>query len=718
MPLLRYSTPLFFTILLLLLAAGAAAQNDAPPPRPPVTDDELPDVTEQLIEDILQNDEESSGGEFAFNGAFDILRAYQKNPLDLNKATEEDLIDLLLLNDVQIAEFLTYRTDMGGSLLNFYELQAVPGFDVPTIRRIQPFVRVGGGLDDLSISPRRMIAEGERELFVRWTRTLEEQRGYTADPDQTNSFYFGDPNQIYVRFRQRYSNKMSFGITAEKDAGEAFFREPNKKGFDYYSAHFFLRDVTRTLRAVALGDYSINMGQGLVLNSGFGYGKSALAVAVKRGGRTVRPYSSVNEVNFMRGAAATLGFGQHLELTVFGSRKGRDANLVELDTTEVGEALIAVSSLDIDGFHRTPAEVEDRNAVTQTSVGGVLKYQRGRGDVALNVLNENLSQPLQLRDQPYNRFFFQGTNLLNVSLDYSYRLGNVSLFGETAWSDNNALATVNGLLVGLDRNIDLAVVYRNYAKDYQALLARPFAETAGGRNESGFYIGTEMRPLAHWKISAYYDIWRHPWLRFNADAPSNGHEYRLRLTYWQKRKLEAYLDVRNEVKDLNNPSSAADIPPFTSGRQVLIERSRFQARLHFAYIINKTLEWRSRFDWGYTRLEFLPTQTGFMIQQDLLYRPAGPFSMNGRLAFFDTDGFDVRFYQFENGLLYNFRVPAFFGRGSRMYLNLRYKGIRNLTLEARIAQTYFADGRTAGSGLNATDKPHQTEVGAQVKVSF
>ena len=44
--------------------------------------------------------------------------------------------------------------------------------------------------------------------------------------------------------------------------------------------------------------------------------------------------------------------------------------------------------------------------------------------------------------------------------------------------------------------------------------------------------------------------------------------------------------------------------------------------------------------------------------------------------------------------------------------------VRNLTLEARIAQTYWRDRDTIGSGLEEVLGPRRTEVGAQVKYRF
>lgn len=693
-------------ILLLLVSSSfsLSAQRDTLP-------DPTPDLNQQRLEDLLQDADEDS--EFDFNTAFEALEIFRENPLDLNTAQEEDLRELTLLTDVQIGNLLSYRQQLG-SFLAIYELQAIPGFDLATVRRILPFVSVNRGVDDFQASLGDMLGRGENELYLRWRRILETQRGFIpteANPDSTP--YLGDPHQLYVRYRHLYSNRLSYGFSAEKDRGEEFFTGSNQKGFDFYSAHIFLRDYNRTVKAVALGDYTASFGQGLILFTGFGFGKSALVTSIKRGGRTLRQYTSVNEASFLRGAATTLAFGNNWELTALVSYRGRDGNLLQsADTLDNEDVQFRISSLGITGFHRTAAEIEDRNAVQHFLVGGSLKYQPAWGHVAFNAVRHQLDKPLTLREQPYNRFFFQGQELSNASLDYSWRWRNLSLFGETAVSDNGAVATINGLLATLDRRVDLSILFRSFPRDYQSLLGDPFAETTGGRNETGLYIGTEIRPAKHWTFAAYYDMWVHPWLRFTADAPSRGHEYRARLTYYQKRRLEIYLEVRDETKGLN-------VRQFEQNIDAVLPTRRFQTRLHLAYKVTKALEWRSRLDWGFTDNDVNDRQRGFGIYQDLLYRPAGsPWIFSSRIAFFDTDGYQVRFYNFENGLLYNFAIPAYYNQGSRFYINVRYKGFRNLTLEARYARLYWADQETIGSGFEQINGPTRTEVGAQIKYQF
>lgn len=672
------------------------------------------DLQQQLIEDIATNAGDDTD-EFSLNAAFDLLETYLKRPLNLNKASYDDLLETLLLTPIQINQILEYRNRMGG-FISPYELQVIPSLNLEDIRRVQPYFRIGGELDDTNIPLGRMLQEGSRELYVRWDRRLETARGYELGPEDGVQYYLGSPNRLYTRFRSRYGNKMSIGFTAEKDPGEAFFAENNRKrGFDYYSAHFYVKGLNRTVKAVALGDFNISFGQGLVLFTGFGFGKSSQSTNIARGGQVLRPYTSVNEFNFLRGAATTLAIGDKTELTLFGSRKQRSANLLEAsDTLDIDADLQGISSLNITGFNRTPNEVEDRNAITQTSYGLSLQHRGNqRFRLGLNVLGEHLSNPLDLSDRVDNAFFFEGTDLFNASIDYRYRYKNFTFFGEAAASrnttpgatDRTGIAHLHGLMIGLNRYADLSILYRNYGVEYQSLSARPFGETSTGRNEEGLYFGLELRPGDHWRINAYYDVFRFPYFRFNVDAPDQGHEYRFRVTYWQKRKMETYLELRSETKGIGLSGEIID---------PVIPRTRFQARLHFGYKITPFLEWRSRIDGGFTEDANEGRQHGVMIFQGIHYRPRGPWAFSTRIALFNTDSYDVRFYQYENGLLYNARVLPYYNRGTRSFLVVRYKGIRGITLEGRIAQTFFTDGREIGTGLEATGGPRRTEVGAQV----
>jgi hypothetical protein len=707
---------LFLVVLSLTFPLLLAAQRDtiAPPADDPGS----------LLEDVFQDSETDI--DFDFNTLYENLQVYRENPLDLNKTDAYELNDLGLLTEIQINRLLDYR-DQAGDFIAIYELQAIPGFDLALIKRLLPFVTVNSSLDDFQLPIHEMFYKGKNEIYMRWQRNLQLQKGFRPSEDPNASRYLGDPNKYYFRFKHSYENRFSYGITAEKDAGEEFFTGSNPNGFDFYSAHLWLRNYNKHIKAVAIGDYTARFGQGLILYGGFGYSKSSITMGIKRSGRTLSPFTSVNETSFFRGVGTTVAF-DNIEVTVFGSQRNRDGNLVStvLDTLE--QALtptLNLSSILNSGLHRTPNEIADKNAFTQQTAGASVKYTGNNWSIGLNGVYDRFNISIFPNPRPYNRFFFSGNELFNGSIDYNFRFQNMNLFGETAIASNGSMATLNGLLIGLDRNMDIALLQRSFDRDFQTLNGNPFAETTGVRNEQGFYIGTEIRPYSRWRINAYFDIYEHPWLRFRTDAPSQGHDWLARITYFEKRKLEVYLQVRSETK-LFNASDNETKTDFLAKNQL------FTSRLQFSYKVNKALELRTRLNAGFFR-QYAPgqeLQTGFVVTQDILYRPMTfPLSFTTRFALFDTDSYAIRFYNFENDLLYSFSIPAYFDQGSRFYINLRYKGIRNLTLEARYARTVFSNltsilGNTQsdlffiGSGLEEIQGNRDSEVKFQLKYQF
>jgi len=279
-------------------------------------------------------------------------------------------------------------------------------------------------------------------------------------------------------------------------------------------------------------------------------------------------------------------------------------------------------------------------------------------------------------------------------------------------SDNGSVATTNGLLIGLDRKIDLAILYRYLSRSYQALNPNPFAESGGARNESGLYTGIVFNFNQHWQLGGYFDVYKFPWLRYNASAPSKGYEYRGRLTYSLKRKLLVYLEIRNEIKEINGTLNSNKI-------YQLVNSQLLQTKFNISYSATKFLELRNRIHYGSFNDGVNRSANGYMIFQDIIFRPMNfPFSFTARYALFDTDSYGIRFYTYENDVLYSFTIPSFYGRGSRFYINLRYRGIRNIVLEARFAQTYYTDRGVIGSGLNEILGNTRTEIKLQAKFNF
>ncbi len=168
--------------------------------------------------------------------------------------------NLNVLSPIQISNLISYR-NLLGKFINIYELQAIPGWDVTLIKLIRPYVTVNTKADVFNSIGSR-LKNGENTLLVRGTQVLEKSRGYLIDSSVATNFYPGSPQKILVRYKYIFKNLLQYGITAEKDAGEQFFKGAQKNGFDFYSAHFFVRNLG-IIKSLAIGDFTVNLGQGL-----------------------------------------------------------------------------------------------------------------------------------------------------------------------------------------------------------------------------------------------------------------------------------------------------------------------------------------------------------------------------------------------------------------------------------------------------------------------
>ncbi|MBX2814520.1 MAG: helix-hairpin-helix domain-containing protein [Saprospiraceae bacterium] len=656
-------------LLLLLSWQGSMAQADS--------SEILSTLLANQLEPLLDN--LSAEGSFEFNTLGEEILTYLKRPLDLNRASSSDLYALGILDDIQISNLLRYREDHG-NFISIYELQAIPSFDLRTIALLRHFTDVQSTIADMQLSPMQMATQGTNELYLRWTRFAQQKMGFKSQ-NGSDPAYLGDANQYYIRFRHHYAYKFSYGITMEKDPGEVLWSRTGRQGPAFMRAHLYLRDYSKRLQYLALGDFTVSLGQGLIMHSGYGRGKSALVTSIKKGGHTIKPYTSVNEFSFLRGAALGLRLG-NFSLVIFASSKHEDANIIR-DSLDGPDQDLPFSSLQSTGLHRTKNEIEDKESITRNIVGGKLGFKRDNFTMNANLVHARLNGTFAPQQNAYSQFYRPNSALTNVSLDYTYMFQNFHLFGEGAVSSNGGLALLNGLLIGLNRYADLAILYRRVDRSYQGLQSNAFLESTRAVNEEGLYLGTKITFSPHCWLNLYADVWKNPWLSFAADAPSEGREYFARLTYFIKRKVEAYAQFRNESKPRNYRSSHDQVNRIRVG-------SRKQLRLHISHKVSPSLELRNRIEFSYNNTSPNATSKGLLLYQDVIFRSMNsPISFTARVAYFDTDDFASRIYAYENDVLHSFSIPAYYHQGFRYYGNLRWKASRNLVLEFRWEESRF-----------------------------
>jgi hypothetical protein len=667
-----------FSILLLFLSIACFAQD--PPP-----------ATQQQLENIAENDDEDPKDD----NLLQQLEYFRKHPVNLNTATTEELQALRFVTDLQIGNFIRYRSLLG-NLVNIYELQAVPTWDLLTIKKILSYVIVDNAVSVKENFLSR-FREGEQSLLFRITRVLEKSKGYNTS---LPTHYLGDRNHLMFRYRYQYKDLLYFGFTGDKDAGEQFFKGAQSKGFDFYSFHFFARRIG-IIKSVALGDYTVNLGQGLIQWQSLAFGKSSEVISIKRQAPVLVPYRSAGEFYFKRGVGVTLQ-KKNIETTLFASYKKISGNIIN-DTIE------RFTSLLTSGYYRTPSEIVDKNKIALTSFGGNISYQSSSFKIGLNTVAHHFDIPLQKRDEPYNLYAISRKKIFNSSIDYSYTYKNIHLFGEAAIDKNLHKAFVNGALMSVDPKVDLSILYRNIQKEYQSLFGNAFTENTTPVNEKGIYTGIVIRPVPAWQLNAYVDFFQFPWIKYLVNAPSRGYDYLIQLNYQPNKQFGMYVRYKNKNKPADSSGNGIIYYP-----QDLVKQN---LRIHLSQQLSTVFSITSRVELLWFNHQIKSFEQGFLSYVQGSY-DRRKLSANLRLQFFETNSYDSRIYVYESDVLYGFSIPAFYDKGFRYYFNFNFDVTKKLKFWLRWAQTIYNDKNVIGSGLDEIKGKLRSEMKVQIQYNF
>lgn len=675
------------TLVIALASPGALAQNFP----------QRAQSAERLADELFPLQELDLNYEELYENLLQLLA----HPIDLNRASAEDLAALFVLKDQQIRNIIAHRQAFG-PFLSVYELQAVPDLDVETIYRLMPFVRVGDRETQLGKQFLSHVWHDARpHLIVRAERTLEQRKGFKPETDSTQR-YAGSSTKYYARFRHSRPGDFSFGFTIEKDAGEAWAWHKRQPGFDYHSMHAQVLNKGR-LKNWIVGDYQAQFGQGLILGGGFGMGKNAETVqTVRRSNLGFLPYTSVVESGFFRGSALSYELHRVLTLHAFASQVHRDGTLGQDSTEQAG----FTSSLLLSGLHRTPSERQSRKAIRETNTGGVLQLKVNNTDAGLIVHQTNLAVPLIRRETPYNQFAFRGSTNTNVGMYINQRIAHISLFAEAAHSIGQGSGAVAGLLASLTPRLDIALHYRHYQRNYFSFYSNALAESTAPQNESGVYWGWKYTVSKKTMWTGYADLFQFPWLRFRVYTPSQGHEWLLKFSHRPNKQVNFFVQVREEVK-------ARNITTDNNLYQVGQGRKR-NAWLNIDYDVGP-FEFKSRVQASTYALANITT--GFALIQDLTWQK-GKFSATGRYALFDTDDFDNRQYVYERDVWLAFSFPAYQGVGIRSYVLLSYQLSSRVQVWFRWARTTYTDRESIGSGSETIEGNLRNDLKFQARISM
>ena len=644
---------------------------------------------EELLEEwFVQeggNMDEGETGEGSLEALSDMLADMAATPLDLNKATREELEQLPFLTDKQVEDIMAY-VDRYGPVRSMGEVAMIPSIDARQRQLLSCFVTVNDdGTQQHMPRLADILRHGRQELTATLRTPLYRRQG-------DKNGYLGYPYRHWLRYDFSYGGRVRAGLVASQDAGEPFFGQYNRMGYDNYSPYIIVKGLG-CVKALAAGRYRLHLGMGLVLNNDFTLGKQGALQSMRQAGNTIRPHSSRSIGNYMQGVAATVNITPQLAATAFASYRPIDATLADGST---------ITTILTSGYHRTQSEIDRKHNATQTAAGGRIGYTTNSWHIGATAVTMVYNKEL-LPDtrQPYRRYYPAGQRFTNAAADYGLRTRRLTINGETA-TDGSALATVNMATMNLTGSIDLTAIQRYYSYRYQAPLANAFRSGSRTQNESGVYVGGRWRPSRLLTITAYGDIAYHPWARYLVSQASYDHDYFL-AAQWQKAAWAVTMSGRLLQRQRDNDD-----------KTLLINRNTGRLRLAVSHTTDRlTLNTQG----DVTLAEHGTRSIGYMILQKATWKMQR-LTAHAMAALFHTNDYDSRVYAYERGLRYEMNFPAFFGHGLRTALLIQLKAWKNTTLAVKAANTHYFDRTTIGTALQRIDSRNQTDIDMQARIVF
>ena len=628
-------------------------------------------------------------------------REYQY--LNINEVTKEDLKAFGELSDVQIESFLNYRKSLG-KFISKYELQSIPNWDSLLIKKINLFLVIKNKNDFFNSIP-IVIKEGKQLLLLRTRTVLEKSIGYAYDTTTKTKKYLGIPASFSMKYQFKFQHEFKLGILMENDAGERFALNKSTNGFDFISAHLYKKS-NGFLQMLCVGDYTVNIAQGLIQWQTMGVKKSTEVNNIKHESETIKPYQSFNEINFHRGVSVGLKKSQ-TNAVVFYSNRNLDAN-TSLDSSNETIA----SSFNYLGLHRTENEITNKKNLNQQVFGVSINSNFKNILISANALHYQFKIPFQKQNLPYNLFAFKGNSLTSYSIGYSFTKLNTHFFGETAFS-YKGFATTNGLLSAISGKADISILYRNISKSFQSINANAFTENSSVNNEKGLYFGISIRPQSRWQINMSADFFSIPWLQYQINAPSTGMSFLIRITNTPNKRVSAVFTFRHQISPgSSSENSSYIIKPFGE-----IERNSL--RCHLSKVVIPSITMRGRMEFQTVKTPSLSKSVGFLFFTEMVYKSLKKhISSNLRIAYFDCTNYDSRIYAFENDLSNSYALPAYYDNGFKYLLNVQYVMSKKIHCRLKFSQNIYPDKKNIGSGYDLINGCKKTQIGFETILSW
>lgn len=656
------------TMLILLLASASNAQSNA--------EDPILRAVEYIIN--VNDDKSFDTEELTFT-----LEELLKKPVYINDTRQSALESIPLLSDFQIESIQDYIKQFG-PLSSINELQLVPGFDQELVAIVTPFITVvAPEVNSMRISdlkPVRMGIMGRSKLLV------QKAEGYKATD---NSRFQGSRLYYASSYNLSLGDKVLINLHSEKDAGEK--AQSKRLYFDSNSGSITVLTPIKQLSKVIVGDYRINLGQGLISWSSFTTSRPNTPGTLRKRG-SITPYKSFDETSFSRGIAVEAEL-KPIRLAIALSGKPVDGYV----STQNPSTFTLLKT----GLHRSNKEIASHAAIKERGFAGKISFQKLQNSINFNFTTKKIS----------------GLGLTRVekgmSIDLYKQWRKGALFGEVASDGDWHLSSFVGSQIKISSRTILTASYRKYSKGFAISGNSAFGENSTASNEEGFYVGFNITPQYRYSIVAYTDMFRLPSPKYRVSKPSNGVESGITLTGLISKNIEARIRYRHKIYEQDSDQESG-----TSLSTATFRSNK--SDIYLKYNILQSSKLTIGASLSSSKQEFVPTRWGYMAFADLQFSiKKSALQLYLRYTTFSSENKAVAQYSYENDLPGMYTSTIFNKKGNRAYIMVKYTAGARLKIWTKISQTFYAPPATyIGDGADRIAGNKKTEVRLQATLDL
>lgn len=525
---------------------------------------------------------------------------------DLNTATVDELVHTGKITRQEAEAIVRYRNRYG-RFYNFPELQTVPGISGMRALEIAEWLT-------LRLSTNRTIKSGQISFTTKYIHPVNRKFALS----EAAGGYLGPPISMVIRVRQ-YTGPFRISLTMANQVGEPFLWAPKKGfyGFDHLAFHLQYQHPDQKLKVV-VGDYRLQLGQGLRFGSTFRSGLTDPVNTARQILSGVTPYQGTTESGYLRGGAIALTVGQ-LKLELFAGGQ-----------TLFGKADSLTTETFLNrGLHRTRSEINTQVKAVQIQTGVHANYTKNNNTIGISggttftTLNNKFSDPFLLT-------YFETER------------GKLLWFGELL-IQNNSRGALIGYLVPVTTRLDFAFRAKTIHGEINAQ----------NDSEKGVDFHLKYQIAKKISITGKTGFIQTSELQYRINSPSVAHrtEVMIHVNFTGNTELFVRLTSQGNDRNVEQKKTYTSYP---------YKREQYMIRIRNKGLIIQ--EWNLI----YTSHSF-KKETGFLASWSTVVKMRGG-TFRSRLIGFLTGGYDSRIYLYENDSYDMYIMKPWFGSGTQALL--------------------------------------------------